>query len=407
MTRQHLSLSALALTVLLAVGGCGGGGSSSGGGGGGTIPNLVVTDIASGLDQPMQYKAVPGSPTLAYVLERGGKVRVLVNDVLQSTPVLDISGSVSTDGEGGLLGIAFDPDFASNRQIYLHFTEGGNVNTQVSRYTLNPGLLTGSTGSAVSIINITQPGTTNHKGGSINFGSDGFLYLANGDGGGGDDPNNFAQDPASLLGKMLRIDPNGDDFPTDAANNYAIPSSNPYVGASAARDEIWAFGLRNPFRWTLDQPTGAFLIADVGQGAFEEVNYQPSGASGRNYGWRVREGNSVTGNGGPTFGSTLKAPFFVIPHPSARSITGGFVYRGTQISGLGGRYLVADYVTDKLWAVPLSFTGGEANAVDLGAATQLSLSASLNGVVDISPDSAGRPILTQLNSGTISRLSAP
>ena len=376
--------------------GCGGSGSSTAGT---TVAKQV---IASGLNQPMQYKAVPGQPTLAYVVERGGVIKVLVNDAIQATNLINISTLLSATGEGGLLGMAFDPNFTTNRYIYLHFSTGAGVDTTIVRYTVNSTFLTASTSSSQPILKISQAPHDNHKGGSINFGGDNMLYVAMGDGGSGNDPLNRSQDKTTLLGKMLRINPTGDDYPTDADNNYAIPAGNPFLSDTTVRPEIWAFGLRNPFRWNYDSVLGGFLIADVGQDAYEEVSYVGLANGGRNFGWRVREGKHATTNSGPTFGSAFADPFVEYSHSQGRSITGGFVYRGTTLTGLSGRYLVADFVLDGFWAIPVSLSGGEANSVAIPSTTPIS--GGLNGTVSIDPDSNGEAVVTELSPGTVSRL---
>lgn len=376
--------------------GCGGSGS------GDTAVTLAKQVIASGLSQPMQYKAVPGQPTLAYVVERGGLIKVLVNDVVQSTPLLNLSALLSTAGEGGVLGIAFDPDFTTNRYIYAHFSSGTDVDTTIVRYTVDSSFLTASIGSSAPIFKTNQAPYGNHKGGSINFGNDNMLYVALGDGGSSNDPLNRSQDKTTLLGKMLRINPTGDAYPTDPDNNYSIPAGNPFLGDSTVRPEIWAFGLRNPFRWSFDSVLRGFLISDVGQDSYEEVSYVAIGNGGRNFGWRVREGKHAISNSGPTFGTTFTDPFIDYPRSAGRSITGGFVYRGTALSELTGRYFVADFVTNKFWAVPITVVGGEATSVTMPSAT--SITGGLNGTVSIDPDANGEAIVTELSAGRVSRL---
>lgn len=387
--------SLLVLCPLL-VFGCGGSGSS------GTAVTLAKQVIASGLNQPMQYKAVPGQPTLAYVVERVGVIKVLVNGVVQSTPLIDISSVLSTTGEGGLFGIAFDPNFATNSHIYLHYSTGADVDTTIVRYTVNSTFLTASTGSGQPILKVSQAPYSNHKGGSINFGGDNMLYVALGDGGSGNDPLNRSQDKTTLLGKMLRIDPTSDAYPTDADNNYSIPSGNPFLADSTVRPEIWAFGLRNPFRWSYDATLGGFMVADVGQDSYEEVNFVAQTNGGRNFGWRVREGKHAITNPGPTFGTTFTDPFVDYVRSEGRSVTGGFVYRGAAIPALNGRYLVADFISNNFWAVPITVTGGEAAPVSIPSPT--SISGGLNGTVSIDPDANGEPVISELSAGTVSRL---
>ncbi|MBC8063215.1 MAG: PQQ-dependent sugar dehydrogenase, partial [Chlorobia bacterium] len=198
--------------------------------------------------------------------------------------------------------------------------------------------------------------------------------LGIGDGGGGNDPNNNAQNPNSLLGKMLRIDPGSDAFPADPNSNYAIPASNPFAGSNGpvqAADEIWAFGVRNPYKFSFDSSNGAMLMADVGQGAWEEINYEPAGQGARNYGWRIREGKHDTGFGGAAY-TPLTEPIFDYSHDvndptNGRSITGGVVYRGSLLQGYQGRYFFADFISRRVWSLGLNINAvtGEATAGNL------------------------------------------
>ncbi len=383
-----------------------------GGSGGGGTPAIAIHAqvIASGIDQPMMYIVNPADSTQAYVVERPGRIRLMTNDVLQSTNVLDITGSVVTSGECGLLGMAFDPNFSSNHYVYLHYNGGSPIETRIVRFTMN-GAGT-SMGSAFPIFSFQQPTTTNHKGGSINFGSDGKLYLMTGDGGGGNDPNNYAQTPTSFLGKVLRIDPSGDDFPADPNQNYSVPADNPWVGTAGVNPEIWDFGMRNPFRWSVDPVTGGFLIADVGQDAYEEVDYEPAGHGHRNYGWSVREGVVDTTNPGPAYFTPLTNPFLTYSHAFGETVIGGFIYRGTALDpALAGRYFFADYITAKIVSVPFSLSGGEAvttsinSAMDHTASINIGLGVnSISGPVSVSPDKNGEIMICDLNRGTVVRL---
>lgn len=351
--------------------------------------------VATGLNQPMQYIANSANSHLAYVLERPGRVRVLRDDVLVSTPVLDISSVVVTDGECGLQGMTLAPDFASSRQFYLQYNtqDSGVLHTRISRYTMSADGLTASGGTPIFMVD--QP-YTNHKGGTIHF-RDGMLFLALGDGGSGNDPENRAQNPQSLLGKVLRIDPTGDDFPTDPDNNYRVPSDNPFVnrGTVSVRGEIWDFGMRNPFRWSIDSTNGALLIADVGQDAYEEVDYEPAGSGGRNYGWRQREGLHPTTNGGSVFPIATTDPVLEYDHSVGKSIIGGFVVH-TSTLGINGRYLFADYITNHLWQVPVGSP--------MSASSEISVTGGWNGIVSIDPDAHNQPMVVELNAGRVSRL---
>lgn len=362
----------------------------------------------------MQYKPEPGRPSIAIVLERAGTVRAVVNDVLQPTPVLDISSIVDTEGEGGLLGLAFDPQFATNNFFYLNYTSGSPMTTRVVRFTMNSDGISAGAGTAHPIFSWDQTPFTNHKGGSLNFGPDGLLYLGLGDGGSGNDPFNRAQDPQQLFGKMLRIDPSSDDFPADPDNNYHVPADNPYISTAGVRGEIWDFGMRNPYRWSFDGPTGALIIGDVGQDAFEEFDYEPGSVhGGRNYGWSLREGFHATGNPGPAFSSPLKDPFLEIPHPAAEAIIGGFIYHGNALpASMQGRYLFGDYVTNRVWSLTIPISGGEAQPVNISvasehtAAIQNGIGSNLSGVVSIDADANGEPVIVELNAGRLIRLIA-
>jgi glucose/arabinose dehydrogenase len=377
-------------------------------GGGGTdvaLGPLKATTIASGLSQPVQYRAVPGFGNLAYVLERPGRVRVLVDDVLQTTPLLDLTSLLNTSGEGGLLGLAFDPDFATNRYIYIYYVGLGNL-SRIARYTVSTDGRTSSSSSASMILTYNQAPYSNHKGGTIHFGLDRMLYLALGDGGDSNDPMNRSQDATHLFGKMIRINPNGiDAFPSDIENNYSIPADNPFVGRPTVREEIWSLGWRNPYRWWLDPVNGAQIIADVGQDGFEEINYEPGGRRGRNYGWRVREGKSASSNSGPTYGDILTDPFLDYGRSVGKSITGGFIYRGTDIPELRNRYLFADFISNKIWAVNISLKGdGEADSKTMTDASEITPSTGVSGVTSIDADSQDRIVVCQIG-GSVVRLS--
>lgn len=384
---------------------CGGSGPS--GPPGPTIRGQVV---ARGLSAPMLYVAAPGDASKAYVIERSGKVKLILNDVLQPTDVLDITGTVVTAGECGLLGIAFDPNYVVTKQVFLHYNAGSPIETRIVRYTMNPGGT--SLGSPFPIFSFQQTTETNHKGGAINFGAGGFLFMMTGDGGGGNDPNNYAQTPNSFFGKILRIDVTGDDFPGDSNQNYAIPASNPWVGVGGVNPEIWGFGMRNPFRWSVDPVTNGLLIADVGQDAYEELNFEPAGTGMRNYGWNMREALHPSGNSGPAFFTPLQNPMLEYSHTFGETIIGGFIYRGTALdASLQGRYFFADYISAKVASIPFSLSGGEANGVSSGSiATYTStINASLggdsiSGPVSVTPDANGEIMICDLNKGTLIRL---
>ena len=286
------------------------------------------------------------------------------------TPFLDVSSQITTNGERGLLGLAFHPNYATNGYFYVNYTDI-NGDTKVSRFSVSAGNPNQANPSSEQVIlAISQP-NTNHNGGDLAFGPDGYLYIATGDGGYSGDPNNNGQDPQTLLGNILRIN-------VDNGNPYSIPLSNPFVGNPNGLNEIWSYGLRNPWRISFDQLTGDLWIADVGQSNWEEVNFQPSTSTGgENYGWRCYEGNNAyINNANCPAASSLTFPVSEYPHiPSigGYSITGGFVYRGNQYPCLYGKYICMDYVTDHLWTIEPDGTGGwntnfyDANNFSLGS----------------------------------------
>lgn len=362
----------------------------------------------SGLSQPVAMVQDPGQPNVQYVVQKGGLIRVIVNGTVQTTNFVNLSAIITTNSERGLLGLALPPDYATSGFAYLYYTDlSGNI--QIARYmrsTTNP--LTLDTSTALKIISQTHPGQSNHNGGTIHFGPDGMLYAALGDGGGGNDPNNNAQNPNTLLGKMIRIDPTSDDFPADPNKFYHIPADNPFVDGLpiTAMGEIWDFGLRNPWKWCFDTPalggTGALLIADVGQDAWEEVDFEHPGTGGFNYGWRQREGAHLTANGGSVAFTPQTDPIFEYSHNGgSRSITGGYVYRGNALgTHWKGRYFFVDEVNGQKWTFKLN-QAGAGSASDLVEHT--SELGSIGNVVSIDIDSVGELYFSSFN-GTIYRL---
>jgi glucose/arabinose dehydrogenase len=319
---------------------------------------LATTRVTAGLTKPTFVTYLPGDSDRLFVLEQAGFIRIIKNGTLEPRIFLDIAGLVNDGGdEQGLLGLAFDPDYATNKHFFVYYTGGTGAGTSVvRRYTVSSDPDSADVNSGAQILQVQQPaGLTNHKGGNIAFGPDGYLYLGLGDGGGSGDTANNAQNGAVLLGKMLRIDPDGDDFPGDLLQNYAIPPTNPFVGDPLVRDEIWAIGMRNPYRWSFDRLTNDLYIADVGQFTWEEIDYEPAGfAGGRNYGWRLTEGfhcfNPPTNcdDGDPV----LTYPIHEYSSASGGncSVTGGYVYRGTQLPSMQGRYIFADYCSSRIWS---------------------------------------------------------
>ncbi len=299
--------------------------------------------VASGLARPVDVTAPPGDRGRIFVVEKTGYVRIvtIVNGVytLLATPFLNIDPLVGSSGnEQGLLGLAFHPDYASNGYFFLNYTDNSG-DTVIARYTVSAGDPNqANPASAQVVLTVDQP-YSNHNGGQLQFGPDGYLVIGLGDGGSGGDPGDRSQNPGVLLGKMLRIDV--DSLP------YTIPASNPFVGTSLPLDEIWALGVRNPWRYSFDRLTGDLWIGDVGQGSWEEIDLEPAGdPGGRNWGWRCKEGTHVFDTSGncPSDLGVLDDPIYEYSHAAGDcSLTGGYVYRGSPNSSYFGRYLFADY----------------------------------------------------------------
>ncbi|MBL7747117.1 MAG: PQQ-dependent sugar dehydrogenase [Chitinophagaceae bacterium] len=313
--------------------------------------------ITSGLSSPVDITGAGDGTNRLFIVEQGGRIRIHNGISLLATPFLDMSTLITSGGERGLLSVAFHPDYETNRYFFVYYTNlSGDIT--IGRYQAqagNPNLADPLSG--VVLLNIPKP-FSNHNGGDLNFGPDGYLYFGTGDGGSGGDPNNYSQNGLSLLGKMIRIDVN--NFLTPPY--YTIPADNPYVADPTVDDHIWALGLRNPWRWSFDRSTNDMWIADVGQGSWEEVNFRAAGSTGGvNYGWRCYEGNAPYNTTGCLPQSSYTSPIFVYPHVFATggfSITGGFVYRGTEYPVLQGYYICADYVSGNVWLINSDGGGG-------------------------------------------------
>lgn len=299
--------------------------------------------IVSDFTKPLGMTSFFSDRLIIYVLEQGGVIRVIENERIRNEPFLDISNKIRTQGsEQGLLGIALDPNFSINGLFYLNYSNRDG-DTVIARYQANEGRYTTIPDSEQIILTQNQP-YSNHNGGNLVFGPDGFLYIGLGDGGSGGDPELRSQNPETLLGKMLRISVQDQEM-------YAIPSDNPYQ-AGEGRAEIWAMGLRNPWRYSFDRLTGDLWIADVGQGNWEEINFTPANAQpGLNYGWYYREGTHPF-KGDPSNPSDLIDPVYEYDHSMGScSVTGGFVYRGEQLPEWYGVYLFGDFCNGKVWGM--------------------------------------------------------
>lgn len=311
---------------------------------------LLLEEVASGLARPVFVTSEPGNSNPLYVVEQqSGLVKVIESGTVLETPFLDVASQIATIGnEQGLLGLAFHPNYPDPRYVYINFTDTGD-DTNVVRYTVNEDGLTVDPNSAKLIIQLAQP-YNNHNAGMLAFGpNDGYLYIGTGDGGLGNDPEDNAQDLASPLGKMLRVDV---DTPDDNTP-YLVPGTNPWHDAADANTQlIWAYGLRNPWRYSFDRETGDLWIGDVGQGALEEVDYQPGESmGGENYGWDIAEGTACLGGAGDCGTQEgFTPPVHEYTHSDGQAITGGYVYRGSAIPDLVGTYFFADYGFGRVWS---------------------------------------------------------
>ena len=312
---------------------------------------LTTERIAVGLASPTFITHAPGDAERLFVLERGGWIRIIHNGQLLPTPFLDITPLVFVSLEGGMVGLAFHPDYESNGFFYVDYTSvlGGGFATHIVRYSVTADPNVADPDSALQILRVLHSGTM-HNAGWLGFGPDGNFYVPMGDGGGAAGAA-LAQDLTDQLhGKLLRIDVNGDDFPADPARNYAIPKDNPYVGIEGD-DEIWARGLRNPFRASFDRDTGDLWICDVGAGSREEVSFQPaSSTGGENYGWGCMEGFLCFGSACTCMAADLTPPVHDYSHAIGCAITSGVVYRGCAIPDLAGVFFFGDYCADRIWS---------------------------------------------------------
>jgi glucose/arabinose dehydrogenase len=356
-------------------------------------PRLALTPVISGLSRCVGMAQAPGDNRL-FVIDRAGRIRIVTQaGALLPTPFLDISSRVtSTGSEQGLLGLAFHPDYRRNGFFFVNYIDSGG-NTRIARFQRQAGSTDlADPASELLIFAATQP-FANHNGGDLKFGPrDGYLYASLGDGGSANDPGNRAQNLGSPLGKILRFD-------IDGGSPYAVPPTNPLVNTPGALPEIWLWGLRNTWRFSFDSANGDLWLADVGQNAWEEVNvFVDSANANRNFGWRCYEGNHVAVGGGCQPITSYHAPIFEYPHSNATggfSITGGFVYRGTDSPALAGRYVFTDYVSGNFWTT--SRQGATYS-------TQLDPQFNRGGIASFGQDSTGEMYCVQFT--TISRLSA-
>ena len=330
------------------------------------IPGTMSLElVAGGFQSPIYLTHVPGDYARLFVVERGGGVVIVREGSVLPTPFLDIGGRVLSGGERGLLGLAFHPRYADNGQFFVYYTNSAG-NSTLSRFGVSANPDSANPSSESVLLTVDQP-YTNHNGGMLAFGPDGMLYVGLGDGGSGGDPLGHGQDSTTLLGTILRVD-------VDGGTPYGIPADNPFVNDAAAADEIWAYGLRNPWRFSFDRLAGDLYIADVGQNQWEEIDVQlASSGGGENYGWNVMEGAHCY-NAQICNETGLVLPVLEYSHGEGCSVTGGYVYRGTALSGMTGRYFYGEYCVG--WIRSFRLDGDEAtdpmdHSSDLGTVLQL------------------------------------
>jgi glucose/arabinose dehydrogenase len=373
--RLALLLAPLAVALVLVLAGGGGDPTQA------ASPSVRLARIGT-FDQPTFVTAPPGDRARVFVTEQPGRIRVLVNRKLRSRAFLDITGDVNCCGERGLLSMAFAPDYAESGRFYVYFTrnDGDIVVRQYTRSAANPDLA--DAGSAREVIRIEHSEYPNHNGGQLQFGPDGMLYIATGDGGGGGDPRRNGQNRGTLLGKLLRIAPR-------PGGGYDVPADNPFRDRDGMRGEIWSYGLRNPYRFSFDRKGGALAIGDVGQNTYDEIDYARKRGRGANWGWSVFEANSRFRSG--------SAPGHVKPVLVKRlgsggncATIGGYVVRDAALTGLTGRYLHGDNCNPKIYSVRLSSEGASGNR---------STGLTLSGVSSFGEDALGRVYVTSLRGG--------
>lgn len=344
---------------------------------------IGLETFATGFTSPLEITNAGDSRL--FVVEKGGKIKILnSNKTTNATPFLDITTLVSTDSERGLLGLAFHPNYASNGLFFINYTNLSG-STVIAKYTVdsvNPNVANTSSGSI--LLTIAQP-YSNHNGGTIKFGPDGFLYIGMGDGGNGGDPENRAQNTTTLLGKMLRIDVN-------SGSPYGIPNDNPYAEIAESK-EIWAIGLRNPWKFSFDKIKNNLWIADVGQSNIEEINRVSTTEAGLNYGWRCYEGNTAYNTSGCPSSTTMKFPLSVIDHSNGIcSVTGGYVYNGTTFPNFKEMYFFSDYCNPQIGM--MSSTG----------TITYSQTFSGNNFSTFGEDNTGELYIAAINNGTIFKI---
>jgi glucose/arabinose dehydrogenase len=351
---------------------------------------VEVRPVVAGLDQPLGIVNAGDGSGWLYVLEKVGRIRIVRSGTLVAAPFLDISDRVNASAnERGLLGLAFHPRYAENGFFYVNYTNHQG-NTVIARFAMSSDAAQGDRNTESVLLTLDQP-AANHNGGNLAFGPDGYLYIGTGDGGGAGDQYGNGQNGNTLLGAMLRLD-------VDGGQPYAIPSDNPFVDSPGVRDEIWAVGLRNPWRYSFDRLTGDLYIGDVGQNQYEEVDFQPAGsAGGQNYGWPTMEGLHCYPADRPCDRGGLTLPIEEYDHSQGCSVTGGYVYRGKEVPLLAGIYLFGDYCSGNIWGLMRS---GED---EWQAARMAQVEARISSFGE---DEAGELYVVDISGGVLYRIEA-
>ena len=374
-----------------------------GGSGGMTTPPPPVTPatfelvpVASGFANPEDLEQPDDGSGRLFVVEQSGRIQIVDgNQTRESSPFLDVTGRAgfTSGGETGLLGMAFHPMFAQNGKFYVNYTRnnGGQLQTVVAEFLASSSNANFSDPASENILFTVNQPFSNHKGGGLAFGKDGFLYIGLGDGGSEGDPQCNGQNINTLLGKMLRIDVDSTHSP---GLNYAIPADNPLIGTG--RGEIWLYGLRNPFRFSFDSATGNLWIGDVGQDSFEEVDMLTAAAGGANMGWNLREGKHAFSSGCTQTGTTFTDPIFDYDRSQGdATVIGGFLYHGTKMPALSGDYVFGDFSSGRVWSLTVSGTAvSRANL----------LTAAPGDLAAFGQDQGGELYLVRYSSGTIERI---
>jgi cysteine-rich repeat protein len=352
--------------------------------------------VASGFSNPLYVTAPPRDHTRIFVVEQTGRIKIVKFGTVLATPFLNLSGQISAGGERGLLGLAFHPSYADNGQLFVNYTNPSG-NTVVSRFQVSANPDVANAASETVLLQITQP-FSNHNGGQLMFGPDGYLYIFTGDGGSGGDPMGNGQNVNTLLGKILRID-------VDGGTPYAIPPANPFVGAPGL-DEIFAYGLRNPWRNSFDRLNGDLYVADVGQGSREEINYRPAAMlGGENYGWNIMEGSACFNPPSGCSMSGLILPIHEYTHSQGCSITGGYVYRGCKMPDLRGTYFYGDYCTAFVRTFEV-VSGVATNHQDVTAQLESS-GVDINSLTSFGEDARGELYITDQGGEVFKIVPAP